>query len=303
MQSSVLNEVGVCEARRPDAAGAGASVAARIAAHSALTPDRVAVTDGITRLTFAELDQESARLAAYLRTAGVEPGACVGLFLERSPQFVVAALAAFKAGAAYLPLDSSTPADRAAFILGDSGAPVLLTHRRKAMGWTNCPCRIIDLDEINLETSVGGFHDEATPSESLAYVIYTSGSTGTPKGVELTHANLLNLIDWHQAAFHVTPADRASQVAGLGFDAAVWEIWPALTGGASLHFADEITRRSPQGLRDWIVAEQITISFVPTVLAEQLLHSEWPANTALRTLLTGADTLHRRPRGLAFHSR
>ena len=113
--------------------------------------------------------------------------------------------------------------------------------------------------------------------------------------MEITHANLLNLIDWHVAAFGVTPADRAGQVAGLGFDAAAWEIWPTLAAGATLHIADELTRRSPQALRDWLVAEKITISFVPTVLAEQLLHADWPAGTALRTMLTGADTLHRRP--------
>jgi len=136
---------------------------------------------------------------------------------------------------------------------------------------------------------------------SLAYVIYTSGSTGRPKGVEITHANLSNLIDWHQAAFAVTPADRASQVAGLGFDAAVWEIWPHLTAGATLHFADEITRRSPTALHDWLIAQKITISFVPTILAEQLLQSDWPAQTPLRIFLTGADTLHRRPAaGLPF---
>jgi acyl-coenzyme A synthetase/AMP-(fatty) acid ligase len=124
---------------------------------------------------------------------------------------------------------------------------------------------------------------------------------GRPKGVEITHANLVNLIAWHHAAFGVTAADRASQVAGLGFDAAVWEIWPPLTAGACLHIADELTRRSPQALRDWLVAEGITISFVPTVLAEQLLQARWPAGTALRTLLTGADTLRRRPvAGLPF---
>jgi len=124
---------------------------------------------------------------------------------------------------------------------------------------------------------------------------------GRPKGVEITHGNLCNLIDWHNGAFGVTARDRASQVAGLGFDAAGWEIWPYLTAGASLHFAAEHVRRSPQALRDWLVSEKITISFVPTVLAEQLLNSSWPAETALRTLLTGADTLHRRPvTGLPF---
>jgi amino acid adenylation domain-containing protein len=288
------------ETNRSDASGNG--IAARIAFHAGTSPQRVAISDGTTELTFAELERRSNQLCAHLRGVGVLTETCVGLFLERSPEFVIAALAVLKAGAAYLPLDSSTPADRAKFILSDANVFLVLTHHGKGKILPASPGRIIDLDDLNFMNGDPLPSSAVEPAlDSLAYVIYTSGSTGRPKGVEITHGNLLNLIDWHQAAFHITPADRASQVAGLGFDAAGWEIWPHLAAGASLHFADEATRRSPQALRDWIVAEKITISFVPTVLAEQLLHSEWPAATALRTLLTGADTLHRRPvSGLSF---
>jgi acyl-coenzyme A synthetase/AMP-(fatty) acid ligase/aryl carrier-like protein len=137
--------------------------------------------------------------------------------------------------------------------------------------------------------------------DRLAYIIYTSGSMGHPKGVEVTHANLLHLIRWHQCAFEVKTSDRASQIAGLAFDAAVWEMWCHLTGGASLHLIDEASRRSPEGLKDWLVAEKITIAFVPTIMAEYLITFEWPRHTALRILLTGADTLHRYPHaGLPF---
>ena len=87
----------------------------------------------------------------------------------------------------------------------------------------------------------------------------------------------------------------------MGFDAAGWEIWPHLTAGASVHIADEATRRSPQRLYEWLLSERITIGFVPTVLAEQMLHFSWPADSSLRVLLTGADTLRRRPvEGLPF---
>jgi amino acid adenylation domain-containing protein len=156
--------------------------------------------------------------------------------------------------------------------------------------------------DVDRPSSVSGSFTPVDPDpETLAYIVYTSGSSGQPKGVEITHANLLNLIQWHQAAFKVSASDRASQVAGLAFDATAWEIWPHLTAGASLHIAEELTRRSPHTLRDWLVAEKITISFVPTVLAESLLHAKWPGDTALRTLLTGADVLHRRPvAGLPF---
>jgi acyl-coenzyme A synthetase/AMP-(fatty) acid ligase/acyl carrier protein len=115
--------------------------------------------------------------------------------------------------------------------------------------------------------------------------------------VEITHASLNNLIDWHLSAFSVKETDRASQVASVGFDAAVWEIWPYLTAGASLHFPDEMTRRSWRALQKFIVDEKITVSFVPTPLAEPLMRTPWPSETALRVLLTGGDVLRQRPLG------
>ncbi len=131
--------------------------------------------------------------------------------------------------------------------------------------------------------------------DSLAYVIYTSGSTGVPKGVEITHANLNHLIRWHLDAFKVTRQDRASHLAGLGYDAAVWEIWPNLAAGATICLVDETVRSSPELLRNWIIREGVTIGFVPTVHAEPMISMEWPAVTPLRFLLTGGDTLHRGP--------
>jgi amino acid adenylation domain-containing protein len=295
------------------------TVVARIAARTATSPNALAIVDATGPLTFANLDRRANRLVASLIRAGADPDCCVGLLLDRSADFVVAALAVLKTGAAYLPLDPCTPMDRVSAILTDAGAAVLVSHSTKAAHCPPGPWQVIAVDGEKPDEEDHDFDaisPSATPAhesnslapwrvapdpESLAYIVYTSGSAGRPKGVEITHANLLNLIDWHQAAFRVTSADRASLVAGLGFDAAAWEIWPHLAAGASLHIADESTRRSPQMLRDWLVAGRITISFVPTVLAEQLLHADWPAETALRTLLTGADVLHRRPvAGLPF---
>jgi amino acid adenylation domain-containing protein len=303
MQNAVVPPfVGSSQAESDEQGAELSGIVSRIAHYARSTPQSLAVRSGSATLTFAELNRQSNHGAAQLRQAGVVPGSCVGIFLERSPAFVVAALAVLKTGAAYLPLDSATPIERMHFILSDAEAALLLTDGGRPTAISGCACPVLVMKDAGAVNGDKQLFDFADPSpDSLAYVIYTSGSTGHPKGVEITHANLLNLIDWHQAAFGVTAADRASQVAGLGFDAAGWEIWPHLTAGASVHMADEATRRSPQALRDWLVAEKITVSFAPTALAEQLLHSDWPAETALRILLTGADTLHRRPRaGLPF---
>ncbi len=101
----------------------------------------------------------------------------------------------------------------------------------------------------------------------------------------------MNLIFWHRRTYQVSPADRATQLAGVGFDASVWELWPYLTAGASIHMPDEDTRLLPEKLRDWLVEHEITLSFVPTPLAEALVALTWPSKVALRAMLTGGDRL------------
>jgi amino acid adenylation domain-containing protein len=285
------------EERQTSANCSPRSVCQRISDYAGRMPSKLAITHGGGTLTYAELDMQSSRIAANLRQRGLGRECCVALLLDRSPRFVIAALAVLKTGAAYLPLDVATPPEGLAYILNDAAVAMLVTEKPQ-----DCHCAVTDFASlVAARPDIRRQDNDAISPDSLAYVIYTSGSTGRPKGVEITHANLLNLIDWHQEAFGVTDSDHASQIAGLGFDAAVWEIWPTLTAGACLHIADEKTRRSPRALQDFLLAEKITISFAPTLLAEQLLAMTWPAETAVRVLLTGADTLNRRPAaGLPF---
>ncbi len=274
-----------------------------IARQAAATPDAPAVCGQNREISFLELEERANCLARYIQTLGVVAETPVGLYFERSIDFVVAALAVLKAGGAYVPLDVGYPPARIDAILKDAGVPVLLSHKWMAASLAGGPWKTVDLDIDAVSIACHSTEPLRTQldGDRLAYIIYTSGSMGHPKGVEVTHANLLHLIRWHQCAFEVKTSDRASQIAGLAFDAAVWEMWCHLTGGASLHLIDEASRRSPEGLKDWLVAEKITIAFVPTIMAEYLITFEWPRHTALRILLTGADTLHRYPHaGLPF---
>ena len=139
-----------------------------------------------------------------------------------------------------------------------------------------------------------------SPSDP-AYIVYTSGSTGRPKGALIEHRSLGNLVDWHENAFELTQSDRSALISSPGFDAAVWEIWPCLAVGAWLIIPSDCVKTDPVALRDWLLAERITTTFVPTALCEELLALDWPATAALRVMLTGGDVLHRRPRaGLPF---
>jgi len=268
-----------------------------VSAQAAAAPNAIAVTHGKKSLTYQELDRRADRLAHYLRSLGVGPAVVVGLCLNRSIAVIVGALAILKAGAAYLPLDPSYPTQRLTFVLKDAQAPVLVTGHCTAAVLPVNPESVVALDpEGQLPHAVSSGTSSTKPNaDDLAYVIYTSGSTGQPKGVEITHDALLNLLSWHQKAFRITPNDRASQLSSLGFDAAVWEIWPYLTAGASVHLPDGVAANDPQAVRDWLLSQKITICFLPTPLAEHMMTLEWPTKSSLRIMLTGADVLHHYP--------
>ena len=232
----------------------------------------------------------AARLAGELRTLGVGPDVPVGLCLPRSPELVTGALAVLIAGGAYLPMDPDWPEDRLAFVIRESGMPVLLVQGEAPIP-TNVPA--IDLDRPSQSAPV-----EPLPPDPdrLAYVIYTSGSTGRPKGVQVPHRGLLSLVRWHLRTYGVTAEDRATLIASPAFDASVWEIWPYLAAGASLHVPDDDLRLQPERLLAWMAEEGITLSFLPTPLAEQVLDVRPPENLQLRALLTGGDRLQQAPR-------
>jgi len=268
-----------------------------ITANAAERPSAVALAAGAEIVTFSELDQRANRLARYLQSLGAGPDRCVGVCMKRSPAMVIAALATLKAGGAYLPIDSSLPQARLDFLLRDAGIEVLVTDEDTSEKLPKGGWHVVDTSKHAADIvarSADAFLVPVT-NENLAYLIYTSGSTGQPKGVELTYGGLGNLVAWHCRAFQVTAADRASHQASLGFDAAVWEIWPYLVAGASIHIPDENIRNDVPALQQWLISQSISITFLATPVAERMLTLEWPPHTGLRFLLTGADTLQHRP--------
>ena len=253
------------------------------------SPDAVAIVHGNEQLTYRELNTRANQLAHHLNSFGVGPEVLVGICLERSLEMIVAVLGILKAGGAYVPLDPEYPMERLRFMLADSRSAVLLTHSRLVEELPPHEAKVICIDSD--WDAIARYGQEApfstTSVENLAYVIYTSGSTGKPKGVAISHGGLLNLLFWHRDVFEVTASDRATQLAGTAFDASVWEVWPYLTAGAQLHVVSAEKLAFPEQLRDWLVSEEITLAFLPTPLAEQILKLDWPQQTPLRTLLTG----------------
>jgi amino acid adenylation domain-containing protein len=273
----------------------------RFSERAASHPEATAVVCGDRTVSYGELESSSTRLAGFLAGLGVGPESRVGVLLPRGPELVVGMLGILKAGGAYVALEPETPDERLRWMLRDAGCSVVVTEAARLGVLEGLAVVGVCLDRDLEEAGAGSSRLVRLDPENLAYVIYTSGSTGVPKGVELTHRGLWNLVSWHNSRYEVTERDRATQVAGLGFDASVWEVWPYLVSGASLHMPDQATRLTPSRLREWLVESGITLSFLPTPLAEAVL-SEWRGSTGrLRALLTGGDRLRRFPgRELGF---
>lgn len=266
------------------------------------TPDAVALVFEDQQLTYQQLNSQANKLAHYLQFLGVEPEILVGVYLERSLEMIVGYLGILKAGGAYVPLDPNYPPERLNYMVADSQMSIILTHSsllpHLSLTLEQSQTKIICWDkdfEIEIASqSCDNPINNFTP-ENLAYVIYTSGSTGRPKGVLIQHSGLLNLVFWHLNNFQVKSSDRTTQLAGTAFDAAVWELWPYLVVGASIYLIKSEFLLSPEILQEKLTSHHITISFIPTPLAEQLCLLPWSENTTLRTMLTGGDRLNSYP--------
>ncbi|KPG85162.1 non-ribosomal peptide synthetase [Pseudomonas sp. RIT-PI-o] len=267
-------------------------------AQALLNPHALALHAGEHQLTYAQLNQQANRLAHYLLELGVRPDARVAISTRRGPHMLLAMLAVLKAGAAYVPIDPAHPAERIAYLLADS-APLALLVSGVEPGRVAVP--VIDLgderwhDRPDRNPEVGGL-----TADHLAYVIYTSGSTGQPKGVMVEHRTLENLVQWHAAAFDLRAGSHTASVAGFGFDAMAWEVWPALCVGATLHLPPaSIGNEHLDELLEWWRAQPLQVSFLPTPVAEYAFSREL-GHPTLRTLLIGGDKLRQFPRDQSF---
>ncbi len=308
-------------AANPADSAAWLPVPAQVAARARRAPDAAALVQAGRVVSYGALYAAASSLAARLRACGVGPETTVALCAERSAELAVGLLAVLLAGGAFVPLDPAQPAARLGRLLSDARPRAVLTRRglRDRLP-PACDAPVIELDAVLAPQDVArpdappaplapaDAEPAATPAAAppaapgqLAYVIYTSGSTGQPKGVEVSHAAFANLVAWHRRAWALAAGTQASWLSGVGFDASVWELWPALAAGGTLHLPDDATRLAPEALRDWLVARQVGIAFAPTALAAALVESPWPRATALAVLLTGGDRLAARPpAGLPF---
>ncbi|MEU2613049.1 amino acid adenylation domain-containing protein [Micromonospora sp. NPDC007271] len=252
----------------------GGTVVDLIRARAAERPAAVALHDGATSITYAELERRAGRLAARLRAAGVGPEQLVGLALPRSADVVVAMLAVLRSGAAYVPLDPASPAQRLAYLVEDAAASVVVTATGLRSALPPGPYTVLCLDDPDPAGADGpglAGADDADPAApapgDLAYVIHTSGSTGRPKGAMIEHRSLAAHAVWFARRLDVTPADRLLVLASPSFDVFGQEVYPALVAGATLVIAPPAGALDAPALLETVRRAEVTLlSCVPTVL-------------------------------------
>ncbi|MFF7652578.1 amino acid adenylation domain-containing protein, partial [Streptomyces sp. NPDC007983] len=254
-----------------------------------LRPDAPAVVTDTGTWTYAQIDDRATALARRLRAEGVTPETVIGVCLPRGADWIISLLAVVKAGGVYLPLDPDYPADRRAFMLADSAAPVVLTDGDHAGLLRATAARTLLVGDIPDTVPHGGdaTADGSGPvsPDSAAYLIYTSGSTGVPKGVLVTHRGVAAFAATQADRFSITPDSRVLQVASANFDASVMEILMAWSAGAALVLPAP-GRVLGEELAEVLARRRVTHAMIPPAALAGVDAGELPE---LRTLVVGGE--------------
>ncbi|MBW3569781.1 MAG: amino acid adenylation domain-containing protein [Gemmatimonadetes bacterium] len=272
-----------------------ATVHGVIADQAARTPDAPAVLSGGAALTYAELDARASRLASHLRRLGAGPEGRVGICLERSAETVVAMLAVLKTGAAYLPLDPAYPADRLAYMLEDSRAPVLVTQESLRTLLPSGGVRVVavDTDARAIAAEPADAPVDAADPRNAAYVIYTSGSTGRPKGVQVTHGNAVSFFAGMDERVGGPVPGTWLAVTRISFDIHVLELLWTLARGFKVVVQPEMEQaRVGESLAEQIRRHAVThLQCTPSLAALLIAESGVDALAPLHRLLLGGEAL------------
>ncbi len=256
-------------------------------------PDAVAVEGAGGALTYRQLATRSDRLAHRLRALGAGPEAPIGVFLDRSPDVVVALLGVLKAGSAYVPLDPAYPAERLAYVVTDAGIEWVVTRAQELPSLPESrQVQAVLLDALERdEHAAGGRAAPAAlpPPDPLhpAYVLYTSGSTGRPKGVVVSHAALASFLLAIGERLPLAPEDRWLAVTSLSFDISGLELFLPLVAGARVVVAGREDVQDGARLGAMLAEDDITVMQATPATWRLLLAADWPGEPRLRALCGG----------------
>lgn len=261
-----------------------------IARQAALVPGAVAVQCGEDTVSYAQLDARANQLAHHLVEAGVSPGELVGLCVDRSVEMVVAALAIWRAGAAYVPLDPDFPRERLAYMLDDAEVNVVVTESglSEALPETDARRIVIDREHAEIDKRSANPIERTQGSEACAYVIYTSGSTGKPKGVLVPHRAVSNFLQSMAVEPGMTSNDVLVAVTTLSFDIAVLELYLPLIVGGRVVIAPKHHTSDGEALRSLLQRSRATLLQATPATWRLLLSAGWRADAEF-TMLCGGE--------------
>ncbi|HET9379948.1 MAG TPA: amino acid adenylation domain-containing protein [Streptomyces sp.] len=289
------------------AAPATRCVTRQFEAHAARGPGRTAVRHGHRQLTYGELNTRANRLAHRLRALGAGPGSRVVLAAERSVHLFTGLLGILKAGAAYVPLDPSHPAERIRALLASCGATLLVTTSGDAGRVPDGAPPVVLVDADDLAAEPGTDPETAPGPDDLAYVIHTSGSTGTPKGVEISHGSLATLTDNLTGLGWTGPDDRMAAPTTPAFDLSVPDLFLPLVTGAAIEIVPPDEARDGAALARRLRESGVTVMQATPTTWQLLLDAGWqpparftavcggervPVDVARRLARAGATVWH-----------
>src|ERR1700733_2372735 len=265
--------------------------------------DRIAIVCGDVRWTYGKLNARSNQLAERLRELGVRTDSFVAIYLDRSPEMLVAILGILKAGGASLPIAYGYPTTRVLEMLEDARPVAILTAATLAPElsekFSALSVSVVEVRSLDAHAAPSGLKDLpcACASGDLAYLMYTSGSTGQPKGVMVTHRNLLRLLEQTEAWFHFGVDDVWTMFHSIAFDFSVWEIWGPLLTGGRLVIVPFAVSRSPREFYELLSREGVTVlnqtpsAFFMLIQVEQ---DSTPLPLSLRLVIFGGEALQYR---------
>jgi amino acid adenylation domain-containing protein len=263
----------------------------------ARTPTSLAVCGDDGSLTYADLERWSNRLAHRLRRLGAGPGRLVALYLERSPAMIAAILGTLKAGAAYVPLDLGTPAERLRLVLADTRASILLTQRAVLHRLPECGVAPVCVDDPPIaseEDDESRLPESGVCSDDIAYIIYTSGSTGRPKGVMVEHRAIANTVIWRDQDLPIYVHDRVLFNMTYTFDPSLCIIFPTLAVGARIVLAAPGEEYDPHRLMERVLREGVTILESPPPILRLMVDDPLFAECrTLRWVCCGGEAMPR----------
>jgi len=258
-------------------------------------PEAVVAEDESRRITYAELDVQSDRLAAYLLAEGVREGDFIGICMQRSIDMLIGVLGILKSGAAYLPLDPSYPPDRLKFMVEDASAKRIITEKslteeflKELLPQDSLIC-FDELDDVLQQQDCNSLKTVKLDPEYLAYVIYTSGSTGKPKGVQVPHRAVVNFLTSMAQRPGITKEDVLLAVTTLSFDISVLELFLPLLVSAKTVIASQDTVVDGKGLLNAIEQYGVTMMQATPATWRLMLAENWEPESRKIKILCGGE--------------